>query len=280
MRSILIGLVSLVACGTAAAGPYAPAAGKVGSTAVSKSDTSLAAWATSYSNYLPGGGVDAEFRTPEKALGPAVGDSFDVVSLGNGGSITLSFAGTLYNGPGWDFAVFENGFNDTFLELAFVEVSSDGSNFFRFPTVSFTPSPVGAFGNLDPTNIEGFAGKYRQGFGTPFDLDVFKNAPGIDVNRVSHVRLVDVIGNGTEFDSFPAAYGGPHPIYDPYPTSGSAGFDLDAVGVRYFTSVTMPPVTPPSVTPPAVTPVPLPPAVGLLAAAGAVLALRGRRTVL
>ncbi|MFA5257095.1 MAG: hypothetical protein WC360_03000, partial [Opitutales bacterium] len=29
-----------------------------------------------------------------------------------------------------------------------------------------------------------------------------------------------------------------HVIYDPFPTTGSAGFDLDAVGVRYFAAST------------------------------------------
>ncbi|MGE3772532.1 MAG: PEP-CTERM sorting domain-containing protein [Gammaproteobacteria bacterium] len=252
---------ALLASAAAAAGPFAPGAGVAGTTAIAKTDPAFVAWATSYSNYQPGGGVDAGFRTPEKALGPALGDSFDIVSLGNAGSITLSFSGTLYNGPGWDFAVFENGFSNTFLELAFVEVSSDGTNFFRFPAFSFTPSAIGAFGSIDPTNIDGFAGKYRQGFGTPFDLDVFKNASGINVAAITHVRLVDVVGNGSEFDSFPSSLGGPHRVFDPFPTSGSVGFDLDAVGARHYTA----------------SPVPLPPAILSFAAAAGVLAVRRRR---
>ena len=51
---------------------------------------------------------------------------------------------------------------------------------------------------------------------------------------MQYVRLIDVVGDGSTFDSFPAAYGGPHPIYDPYPTTGSSGFDLDAVGVIHY----------------------------------------------
>ena len=296
---------ALLASTAAVAGPFAPGAGVAGTTAIAKTDPAFVAWAASYSNYQPGSPVDAGFRTPEKALGPAVGDSFDIVSLGKAGSITLSFSGTLFNGPGWDFAVFENGFsNSTTLprllrvrrsdvaqdsllsrliditlsearqrriggeagrlrlsELAFVEVSSDGANFFRFPAFSFTPSAVGAFGSIDPTNIDGFAGKYRQGFGTPFDLDVFKNASGINVNAITHVRLVDVVGNGSEFDSFPSSLGGPHPIFDPFPTTGSVGFDLDAVGARHY----------------AASPVPLPPALLSFGAAAGVLAARRRR---
>ena len=87
----------------------------------------------------------ASFGSAASALGPA--DAYDfgtglpstspttVVSLGDGGSITLTFAHPLSDGTGPDLAVFENAFNDTFLELAFVEVSSDGANFVRFPAI-------------------------------------------------------------------------------------------------------------------------------------------------
>ena len=100
---------------------------------------------------------------PDSALGAADAavDPANVVVLGDSGRITLTFSGVIYNGPGFDFAVFENGFSDTFLELAWVEVSSDGTHFFRFPGFSLTPSAVGSFGTLDPTNIEGLAGKFR-----------------------------------------------------------------------------------------------------------------------
>ena len=45
------------------------------------------------------------------------------------------------NGNSWDFCVFENAFNDSFLELGFVEVSSNGNDFYRFPSTSFTQDP-------------------------------------------------------------------------------------------------------------------------------------------
>ncbi len=224
----------------ALAGPFAPAAGVAGSTAVHKDSADFVQWATGYENYLPGPNVDAQWKTPEKALGTAVGNSFDIVALGDQGTITLTFDGFLYNGDGWDFAVFENSFSNTFLELAFVEVSSNGADFFRFPSISLTPGPVGAFGNVDPTNIDGLAGKYRQGYGTPFDLDSLAGTAGLDINAVTHVRLVDIKGNGTEFDNYPAEFGGPNPIYDPFQTVGSGGFDLDAVGLRYYTAAAVP----------------------------------------
>lgn len=189
-------------------------------------DPGFLAWAAGWENYVVGSEVDPGWQTPEKALGKAIGTSFDIVSLGRGGEITLTFAAPITDGEGWDFAVFENGFSDTMLELAYVEVSSNGIDFFRFANDSLTSSPVGGFGSLDPTNIEGFAGKYRQGCGTPFDLaELAGISPLLDVANVGYVRLVDIVGDGTYVDASGDV------IYDPYPTIGSAGFDLDAVGV-------------------------------------------------
>jgi len=136
------------------------------------------------------------------------------------------------NGRGWDFAVFENSFNDTHLELGYVEVSSNGADFLRFDNDSLTPKPVGGYGAVDPTDIDGLAGKYRQGFGTPFDLqdlatrDEVLNGT-VNLSRITHVRIVDIVGDGTSLDTTGDV------IYDPYPTVGSAGFDLDAIGVQY-----------------------------------------------
>lgn len=225
---------ALALAATAHAGPYAPAAGQAGSTAIIQSSPSFVGWAMGYLDYLPGPNVDAGFQTPTKALGAATGDPTDVVVLGDSGRITLTFNGFITNGPGADFAVFENSFSDTFLELAWVEVSSNGTNFFRFPNFSLTPGAIGAFGSLDPTNLDGLAGKYRGGYGTPFDLDIFKTVPGIDVNAVRYVRIVDIVANGTALDSLG------RPIYDPHPTVGSGGFDLDAVGVIHAAPVPEP----------------------------------------
>jgi hypothetical protein len=213
----------------AGAGPYAPAAGQPGSTAVHVSDNNLQAWATGWRDYVPGADVNPTLQTPDKALGTAGEDPFDIVCLGRGGRITLTFAGAITDGPGWDFAVFENSFSDVFLELAFVEVSSNGTDFFRFGNDSLTAAPVTAFGTVDPTDVDGLAGKYRRGYGTPFDLALLAGAsPLLDVNQVGFVRLVDIVGGGTDPDVDTSG----DVIYDPFPTSGSAGFDLDAVGVR------------------------------------------------
>ncbi len=231
MNLILISalFITVIAASSSNAGPYVPAAGLPGSTAISMTDPAFAGWGTGWKNYNPGTEVASEFQTPDKALGKAVGTSDDIVSLGRGGEITMTFDAPVIDGAGYDFAVFENSFSDTFLELAFVEVSSDGSNFYRFPNNSLTQSPVGGFGNVDPTDVYQLAGKYRQGYGTPFDLDML-NYAGYDLNNLDFgnirwVKIIDIVGDGSVKDT----YG--YTIYDPYPTYGSAGFDLDAIGV-------------------------------------------------
>ena len=226
-----------------AADPFAPAAEKNGSTAIAAESPSILAWAQGYENYFPGSHVDPQFQTPEKALfnagnsdGNNVGYTYDIVSLGRGGSITLLFDPPIRNDEGVDFAVFENSFSDNFLELAWVEVSSNGIDFFRFYNISLTQSAVNSFGNIDPTNVTGLAGKYRRGFGTPFDLEqltiTLSNLNNLDLNRISHVKIIDIVGDGSHYDSITSG-NGPNPIYDPYPTSGSAGFDLDAIAALH-----------------------------------------------
>ena len=138
---------------------------------------------------------------------------------------------------GADFAVFENGFRDptdsaqAFLELGFVEVSSDGVHYFRFPASSMTQinTQVGNGNYINATDLNNLAGKYVGGYGTPFDLDELAGTPGLDVNNVTHVRIVDVVGSiGTHASRDNSG----RVINDPYPTPfPSCGFDLDAVGV-------------------------------------------------
>lgn len=207
---------------TALAGPYPGAAGTTGSDAIAKDDPRFVQWASGHLNYQFGTNVATTWRTPAKAYGPATEDVYDIVCLGDRGEITLHFPHPIMDGEGPDFAVFENSFSNTFLELAFVEVSSDGVNFTRFPSTSLTPSATNA---IDPTNLSGLAGKHRGGFGTPFDLTELGAAPTLDKRNVRFVRLIDILGDGSAKDS------GNRSIYDPYPTTGSAGFDLDAIGV-------------------------------------------------
>ena len=174
---------------------YGPAAGAPLSDAVAMSDKRLVAWASGWTNYSVGAHCDPDWQAPANALGPASGDSFGIVCLGDGGTITLTFDVPIADGPGPDFAVFENAFDDEFLELAWVEVSSDGSNYFRFANHSLTPDPVPFIGaSMQATNIAGLAGKYRQGYGTPFDLRELSGAsPLLDIMAVRWVRLADIV---------------------------------------------------------------------------------------
>jgi len=243
MSTIIIPFFALALYQVQANGPFAPAAGVSGSTAIAKDSSIIKAWATGIElqrgliNIADPTAIDnnsnyATFGTASNALGQAEGTSFNVVSLGDGGNATLTFNKILYNGPGWDFVVFENSFSDNYLELAFVEVSSDGQRFVRFPSVSITQTDtqVDGFGTLDPTNLNNLAGKYRQGFGTPFDLSDIADSTGIDLNNIRFIRIIDVVGTiNPAYASFDSQG---HIINDPYPTPfASGGFDLDAVGL-------------------------------------------------
>lgn len=217
---------------------YAPPAGQPGSTAIAASSPSIVAWATGAT--IVRGKQDisnpssplASFGTSNDALGAPGGSTLGVVSLGDGGSAIVTFEQPIIDGSGYDFAVFENSFSDTFLELAFVEVSSDGVNFFRFPSHSETQTTtqIGGFGSVDCRYIHNLAGKYKINYGTPFDLSEVPNNALLDKNNVTHVKIIDVVGSinaaYASYDSFG------NKINDPFTTPfNSSGFDLDAVGV-------------------------------------------------
>jgi hypothetical protein len=194
------------------------------------------AWATGATvvqgpqNITNPNGPFANVGSAEAATGAP--DGSGIVSLGDGGNAILTFAQPIANGAGFDFAVFENSFSDTFLELAFVEVSSDGVNFFRFPAHSETQTAtqVDGFGNIDCRFINNLAGKYRANFGTPFDLSDIPDNPLLNKDRITHVKVIDVIGTIDPQYASRDSFG--NIVNDPYPTPfGSCGFDLDAVGV-------------------------------------------------
>ena len=222
---------------------FAPGAGFAGTTAMHADSSAFVAWATGCTVERglmrinkPNLGF-ASYGEDTLALG-APGGTYDIVSLGDGGTATVTFASPIFNGEGPDFAVFENGLvledDNTlcFLELAFVEVSSDGENFFRFPAICNYPEDqqIGTFECTSCTLIHNFAGKYEAFYGTPFDLDDVEDSPLLDKNRVTHVRLIDVVGNiNPEYATYDSKG---HVVNDPWPTPfESCGFDLDAVGV-------------------------------------------------
>ena len=241
-------------------------------------------WATSFKDYLPSdtqwwGGI---WNDPNKALGPVTGQLNGIVSLGDldeteiadgckPGRITLVFGDPcnpgdpnhIRNVKGYDFVIFENGYisgydtsggsvsGQMFSELGYVEISSDGNNFARFPSVSLTAEQPGPYGTIDITNIYNLAGKHPNSYGvcvgTPFDLNEIADDPNVvcglvDINNICYVRIVDIPGSGDFYDkaekhidanSWPIwdYYNNNHPIYDAWLTFGSGGFDLEAVGV-------------------------------------------------
>ena len=149
------------------------------------------------------------------------------------GYLTVSFPNGVANRAGADFAVFENGFNygspnGLFMELAYVEVSTNGTDFARFPSISLNTGPVtggGAFAGYDTSNVHNLAGKHANGFGTPFDLNDLIAEPlvisgDVDLTNIQYVRLVDIPGSGAFKDSQG------NPILDNWLTVGTGGFDF------------------------------------------------------
>lgn len=231
------------------AGPFPPAAGQPGSDAILAADPRFTMWAASA--IVERGPTEigypestfATYGSDESAIGAADATPeypYPVVSLGDGGTATLEFAQPFGDAPGPDLAVFENSFGGSFLELAHVAVSSDGVNYFRFPSVSLTTPSAnpGEGGTVDPTNVRNLAGKYIAGFGTPFDLAELRHvSPLLDVQRITHVRIIDAVGtNDTKLATRDASG---NIVIDPYPTPYySCGFDLDAVGAFSQTATT------------------------------------------
>jgi hypothetical protein len=221
---------------------FAPQVGHEGTTAIHKDSSVFVNWATGYS--VQRGWMNIADTTLGRA---EVGDEASipgkagngVVTLGDGGVAIVTFDHPIKNGVGFDFAVFENGFIDqtllpgnAFLELAFVEVSSDGINYFRFPAESLTDTSkqCSPFEALNASKIHNLAGKYLVNYGTPFDLDELKNIDGLDINSITHVKIIDVVGSINPAYLSRDSKG--RIINDPFPTAfASGGFDLDAVGV-------------------------------------------------
>ncbi len=173
---------------------------------------------------------------PGVVEGPPVGGgsshgSTDVVSLGSGGSIVVSFApDAIVDGPGPDFIVFENPFwvggnsADVYAEPGEVSVSDDGVTWHVFPCAP-TPDPQSTYGT-------GVAPPYGQCAGwhvvysnptngiSPIDPsvaggDAFDLAD-VGVTEARYVRIVD-----KTMETCPEGGSGPD----------DNGFDLDAVSI-------------------------------------------------
>jgi hypothetical protein len=184
------------------------------------------------------------------------GTTKHVLALGRGGSIVLSFGRAIPNRPGWNLAVFNNaflsaspalaergggtnfvfyqsgtnrvpvarGYNFLWCKPAFVDVSSDATNWARFP-VSYlntdvlfqatVPDAPEHWLSQDPTMMDGLAGKVALQYGTPFSLATLTNHPhvlngSVNLDDIRYLRLTDVMGDGSHTDQ----HG--NPIYSPY----------------------------------------------------------------
>lgn len=225
-------------------GQYPPQAMQVGSDAIHADDTGIVAWATGctvkrgWMNIMDTTLGKTSVGTSSDALGAP---GLTVLSLGDGGEATLTFDYLIKDGPGADFAVFENGFLSptdsqlAFLELAYVAVSSDGINFITFPSVCLIPDSVqkGSFEFSDARLIHNLAGKHINGFGTPFDLAELADSPNLDIQNVRFIRITDVVGSIDE--QFARYDSEGRKINDPFPTDfPSGGFDLNAIGVFHI----------------------------------------------
>jgi len=232
----LVGLLLTLSSFVAHAGPYS---GPTDTThaidpAIPSNSSRFVEWANAIDaarTYFAPRGSTAISLTGYNCLG-----DLDAGQIANGdspGYLTVTFPTGIRNGRGADFAVFENGFtygspNGLFMELAYVDVSSNGVDFVRFPSISTNTAPVagsGAFAGFDTSNVYNLAGKHAAGYGTPFDLSDLLDAPSVqsglvNLNNIQYVRLFDIPGNGSFLDSLG------NPILDNWLTTGTGGFDF------------------------------------------------------
>lgn len=218
---------------------FAPPAEQAGSTAIFADSSVFVEWANNamiergYVNISePSLGL-ADYGVVSNTFGKA--DNL-VLSLGDGGLAIFQFNNPIINGDGFDFAIFENSFLDDYLELCYVEVSTDGESYFRFDATSLTQTniQVEGFGLIDASQINNLGGKYKVLFGTPFDLEELSGINGLNINDIRYIRIIDVVGcinnDYATYDS------NGNIVNDPWPTPfPSSGFDIDAVGVIHNT---------------------------------------------
>lgn len=214
---------------------------------------SLSPFATQVVQYTPGtgGGTFVAANALGAPTGGGLGGgSIDVCSLGVGGSLTLGFDVTITNGPGVDFTICENAFvfgSESFSEVAWVEVSTDGVVFARLPSRYAGPSaglpgftaPFGTYAGLTGTmpvraniatnTLDPLEPAWSGGDG--FDLatlasDAHVLAGAVDLDAIHFVRIVD-IPHAAGLDS------AGNVIWDNSGPTGTA--DIDAVCVVQHT---------------------------------------------
>jgi hypothetical protein len=234
--AIALGLMVTMLSPPALAGPFAgpTETGHATDPAIPAGSTLFVEWAEAIdpqrTDFAPRGST-AISESGFNSLG-----DLSATEIANGespGYLTVTFPTGIANGRGADFAVFENGFvfpsdPNLLAELAYVEVSSNGEDFVRFPAVSRNTQQSNNYGSgtnfvgYDATNIHNLAGKHASGYGTPFDLDDVATDPlvaegQVDLDDIQYVKLVDIPGNGSFFDSEG------NQIFDNWLTPGDTG---------------------------------------------------------
>jgi hypothetical protein len=185
-------------------------------------------FASAMKSFTPGKNAGfGQSKLPDIVLGAPKGagksmGSFDVLSLGIGGEIILSFSQSISNGEGDDFWVFENVFYredkaEAFRELAEISVSENGIDF-----VAFRCDPMMAIQG----DLQACAG-IEASIPCDFDFDLSSGACGGDAFDLAHVgmeeaRFVKIkdLGLGMGLTAI----------------TPSAGFDLDGIAVRHYLS--------------------------------------------
>jgi len=214
-------------------------------------------FATEVTEYVQGGGGGI-FATGNILGGPRGGGlntgSLDVLSLGTGGSVTLGFDVIITDGPGADFSVFENPFLSgvsSFAEVAAVEVSSNGTDFARFPvryagpdlsvpgsgpvvigSYSGLSGSVPVLANVDTNALDPF--DPVEAGGEAYDLAALAEHPdvvsgAVVLDAIEHVRIVDLISGATTDDDGVVIWDQGDPL---------SGSDFDAVAVINHTGNT------------------------------------------
>jgi hypothetical protein len=167
--------------------------------------------------------------------GPPVGGgsgkgSTDVVSLGSGGSIVVTFApNAIVDGPGPDFIVFENPFwvggnsEDVYAEPGEVSVSDDGETWATFPCTptldAAAPYGTGVVPPYGACAGSGVVYSTPDNGISPFDpATAGGNAYDLADIGAAHARFVRIVDRTAE--ACPDAGG-----------STTNGFDLDAIAI-------------------------------------------------
>jgi hypothetical protein len=211
------------------------------------------------------------------------GTTKHLLSLGHGASITLTFGQPILRQGSWNFAVFNNAFlstapglvsrgggtnyvydghgtnlapvargdNFVWCKPAFVDVSSDATNWARFPVTYWNtdtlfqasvPDTPDHWLSQDVTMIDGLAGKSILQYGTPFSLSALTNSSpvisgSVNLDNIRYIRLTDVIGDGSTTDQYgnlirsPYYDGAQLPALVATPDSSTDGFCLRGVAI-------------------------------------------------